>query len=72
MLNLIVSVIVVALVVGLFLWALANLPFIPAPMAQIIRVFIIVVACLWLISILFGSFGGPSFGWNHPIVRINQ
>ena len=71
MLNLIVSVIVVALVVGLMLWALANLPFIPAPMAQIIRVFIVVIACLWLISILFGVVGGPSFGWNHPIGRIN-
>jgi hypothetical protein len=67
MIALIVNVIVVALVVGLLLWALGALPFIPAPMAQIIRVFIIVVACLWLINILFGSFGGPHIGWGHSL-----
>jgi hypothetical protein len=70
MINLIVSVIVVALVVGLMLWALANLPFIPAPMAQIIKVFIVVIACLWLISILFGAVGGSHLGWNHSL-RLN-
>jgi hypothetical protein len=68
MINLVLSVIVVALVVGLLLWALGALPFIPAPMAQIIRVFIIVVACLWLINILFGAIGGAHLGWGHPIV----
>ena len=68
MLNLILSVIVVGLVVGLLLWALGALPFIPAPMVQIIRVFIIVVACLWLINILFGSIGGTHLGWGHPVV----
>lgn len=30
---------------------------IPAPMAQILRVVIIVVACLWLIDILVGHAG---------------
>jgi hypothetical protein len=68
MINLIVSVIVVALVVGLMLWALANLPFIPAPMAQIIKVFIVVIACLWLIGSLFGSIGGPHLGWGHGVL----
>jgi hypothetical protein len=65
MIHLLILVIVVGLVVGLFLWALANLPFIPAPMAQIIRVVIIVVACLWLIDILFGAFGGTGLGFSH-------
>jgi hypothetical protein len=67
MLGLIVSIIVVAMVCGLLLWALANLPFIPAPMAQIIKVFIVVIACLWLIGILSGSFGG-NLGWGHGVV----
>jgi hypothetical protein len=71
MINLIVSVIVVALVVGLMLWALANLPFIPAPMAQIIKVFIVVIACLWLIGILYGSVGGHSLGWGHGVAVIH-
>ena len=67
MLNLIVTVIVGALVVGLLLWALSALPFIPAPMAQIIRVFIIVVACLWLIAALFGHGGFGGLEWGHHV-----
>lgn len=57
MISLLITVIVVCMVVGLLLWAIANLPFIPAPMAQILRVVIIVVACLWLIDILVGHAG---------------
>lgn len=66
MINLILTVIVVAMVIGLLLWAIANLPFIPAQMAQILRVFIIVVGCLWLINVLFGHIGG--LGWGHTVV----
>jgi hypothetical protein len=54
MLSVLITVIVVCMVIGLLLWAIANLPFIPAPMAQILRVVIIVVGCLWLISVLLG------------------
>lgn len=70
MISLIITVIVIAMIVGLMLWAIANLPFIPAPMAQILRVFIIVVACLWLIGVLFGHIGGGfgSLGWGHTVV----
>lgn len=57
MISLLITVIVVAMVCGLLLWAIANLPFIPAPMGQILRVVIIVVACLWLISVLLGHAG---------------
>jgi len=66
MISLIITLIVVAMVVGLLLWAIANLPFIPAPMAQILRVFIIVIACLWLIGILSGHIGG--LGWGHTVI----
>lgn len=67
MIGLILNVIVIAMVVGLLLWAVGALPFIPAPMAQIIRVFIIVVACLWLIGALFGHGGFGSFNFSTPI-----
>jgi hypothetical protein len=67
MLGLLITVIVVCMVIGLLLWAIANLPFIPAPMAQILRVVIIVVGCLWLIGVLLGHGGlGP---W--PGIHIN-
>jgi hypothetical protein len=58
MFGLLIYVIVVCMVVGLLLWAIANLPFIPAPMGQILRVVIIVIACLWLIDLLLGHVGG--------------
>jgi hypothetical protein len=70
MLGVLISVIVVCVIIGLLLWAIANLPFIPAPMGQILRVVIIVVGCLWLIGALlgYGGFGG----WGHGIgVHIN-
>ena len=72
MLGLLISVIVVCMVVGLLLWAIANLPFIPAPMGQILRVVIIVIACLWLIGVLFGHVGGfNGLGWGRgPVVNI--
>ena len=71
MISLLITVIVVCMVVGLLLWAIANLPFIPAPMGQILRVVIIVVACLWLIGVLLGHTGGfDGLGWGHS-VRIN-
>lgn len=57
MLDLLIYVIVICMVVGLLLWAIANLPFIPAPMGQILKVVIIVVACLWLINVLLGHTG---------------
>lgn len=68
MVGLFISVIVVCMIVGLLLWAIANLPFIPAPMGQILRVVIIVIACLWLIEILLGhggNFGG--LNWGHSV-----
>jgi hypothetical protein len=57
MIGLLITVIVVCMVIGLLLWAIANLPFIPAPMGQILRVCIIVIGCLWLIGVLLGHTG---------------
>ena len=67
MLSFIITIIVVCMICGLLLWAIANLPFIPAPMAQILRVVIIVVACLWLIDVLVGHTG--AFGVHGPLLR---
>lgn len=52
--SLIVTVIVIGLVAGLLYWAVGALGIIPAPIANIIRVFIVVVSALWVIAALFG------------------
>ena len=54
MISFFVSLIVVCLVIGLLIWAVQSLPFIPAPMAQILKVVIVVFGCLWLIGALAG------------------
>lgn len=68
MIGILVSVIVVVMVCGLLLWAIANLPFIPAPMGQILRVAIVVIGCLWLIGTLFGYGGLGHIGGTHVLV----
>lgn len=67
MIGLLINVIVVVMICGLLLWAIANLPFIPAPMGQILRVVIIVIGCLWLINTLLGS-GGYWHGGPHILI----
>jgi hypothetical protein len=68
MIGFLISLIVISMVIGLFWWAVGALPFIPPPMAQIIRVVIVVAGCLWLIGALFGHGGFGSFGgWGHGI-----
>ena len=69
MLSLLITVIVVCMVIGLLLWAIANLPFIPAPMAQILRVVIIVVGCLWLIGVLLGHTEMGGIHWGSPLIH---
>ena len=71
MLGLLITVIVVCMVIGLLLWAIANLPFIPAPMVQILHVVIIVVGCLWLINMLMGHVGVGGLGWGHGVAVIH-
>jgi len=67
MIDLLVTVIVVSLVIGIFYWAVGALPFIPPPMAQIIKVVIVVVGCLWLIGALFGHGRIGGFGTGASI-----
>lgn len=55
-----IGIIVVLCVVGLILWAIGQIPM-DATIARIIRVVVIVLVCLWLLSVIFpgamGSFG---------------
>lgn len=62
--SLVVTVIVIGLIVGLLLWAVASLPLIPDVIRQILRVFIVVIAALYVIAMLFGHVGESI----HPIV----
>lgn len=45
------TVVVVLLIVGVLLWALNQAPFIDAGMKKVIWVVVIVVVCLWLLSL---------------------
>lgn len=56
-LNLLFAVLAVVLIASLFWWAIGALSIIPAPLAQILRVFIVLIAGLWLIVTLFGHGG---------------
>lgn len=49
----IIQIVVALIVVGLLLWAVTQLP-IDAAIAKLIRVVVIVIAVLWVISVLFG------------------
>ncbi len=56
-----IQLIIVLAIVGLFLWAISQIPMDPA-IAKIIRVIVIVVVCLWLIFLLAGYLpAGPIY-----------
>jgi hypothetical protein len=52
------SIVVALVVVGLLLWAVGKIPVDPT-IAKIIRVLVVVVACLWLLQALGLFTGGP-------------
>ncbi len=52
-----IQIIVALVVVGLLLWAIEQIPMDPT-IARVIRVVIVVVVCLWLLSVLVQLFGG--------------
>lgn len=64
LISLLVTVIVIGLVAGIFYWAVGALGIIPAPIGNVIRVFIVVVAALYVISILLGH--------SHPVVLLKN
>ena len=62
MLSLLVSILVACIIFGLIYWILTVIP-LPAPFAQIIRVVLIVIFCIWIIYILLGLTGSV-----HPLL----
>ncbi len=60
------QLIIVLCVVGLILWAVSQIPMDPT-ISRIIRVVVIVLVCLWLLSMLFG-YGTAGFG-PRPFLR---
>lgn len=63
MLSILVSILVMCLVFGLIWWILSLIP-LPAPFAQIARVVVAVIFCIWLIYLLV-----PYAGFGHPLLR---
>ncbi len=62
-----ITLIVGLVIVGLILWVLEQIPM-DATIARIIRVVIIVVACIWLLQFLLAMFGGGG-GLSFPTMR---
>ena len=50
-----INIIIVLVIVGLLLWVLQQIPM-DATIARIIRVVVIVCVCLWLLSMLMGTY----------------
>jgi cytochrome b subunit of formate dehydrogenase len=53
MLNLLITIVVTLLIVGVFLWAIDAMPWINADIKRLIHILIVVVAVLWVIHLLF-------------------
>lgn len=51
MITLLIQVFVVLLIIGLFIWAISQIPGLPAPVILIVRVIAVVILCLWLLQI---------------------
>lgn len=66
MISTLVTTIVIGLVAGVFWWAVGALTIIPPPVAQVIRVFIVVVAVLYVLSVLLGHSHGLYWGASLP------
>jgi len=56
MITLIVHILIAAIIVGLLLWLLTQIPFF-APFAQIIRVVVVVLFVIWVILQLLPLLG---------------
>jgi hypothetical protein len=63
LINLLVTLIIIALVFGLVWWVLAQMP-IPEPFRMVINALIGLIAVVFLLGLLFG-------GVSVPVFRIN-
>ncbi len=57
-----IQIVFVLIIVGLLLWVVQQIPM-DATIAKIIRVVVVVVVCLWLLSVLLGYL--PSGPYPH-------
>jgi hypothetical protein len=64
MISLLVTVLVMCIIFGLLWWIVSVIP-LPPPFAQVARVVVVVIFCLWLIYLLLPMAGG----FGHPITR---
>lgn len=61
--NVLLEIVVIAVIAGLFNWAVQAMPFIDPSIKQILRVVIVVVSVLAVLSILVGH--GPHWVFIH-------
>lgn len=69
MIGLLIQIFVILLVVGLFLWGIAQIPGIPAPIIMVARVIAVIIVCLWLLQ-ASGLIDAGSMTVPHPL-RVN-
>ena len=63
MINLLVSLLILAVVAGIAYWLLGMLP-LPAPFRQIVQVIVILICLLVLLGVLFGGVQVPHLRWQ--------
>jgi hypothetical protein len=63
MISILITIIIIAVVLGLLFWALSFLP-IPQPFLNIIKFAIVLVFIIWLLYLLL-----PLAGMGHPLLR---
>jgi hypothetical protein len=74
LINLIIWLLIVGILVALAFWVLTQIPGIPAPIVQIIRVVITVVVVLVIVMLLLQLVGGgpglPKLAWAECSQRL--
>ncbi len=63
-----IQIVIALAFVGLLLWVIQQIPM-DATIARIIRVVIIVVVCIWLLTVLASMFGGGVSLFPTPLPR---
>lgn len=70
MLGLLLTIVVIALIAGLILWGIANLPWIDDGIKALLRVVIVVVCGIWIVLIIAGALGvNTGVGLHAPVLR---
>lgn len=63
MISLLITILIMCLVFGVIWWIITLVP-LPAPFAQVARVVIAVIFCIWLIYLILPLAGGV----GHPVL----